>query len=84
MKRNLSINTYFRQLAAGHNPKYRFTGSSKADWQNWQKELLPAVKGTLGRLPKKVPLNPEILAEWAEGGLVKQKIIFDVEVGLSA
>ena len=84
MKRNLSVNSYFRQLAVGHSPKYRFSGSSKKDWQEWQKELLPAVKATLGRLPEKVPLNPEILAEWQEEGLTKQKVIFDVEQGLSA
>ena len=84
MKRNLSVNAYFRQLAAGHNPKYRFSGSSREDWQQWQRKLLPAVKATLGHLPEKVPLNPEILAEWQEDGLTKQKVIFDVEQGLSA
>jgi len=84
MKRNLSVNAYFRQLAAGHNPKYRFSGSSREDWQQWQKKLFPAIKATLGRLPEKVPLNPEILAEWREEDLIKQKIIFDVEPGLSA
>ncbi len=84
MKRNLSVNVYFRQLAARHNPKYRFSGASREDWQKWQKELLPAVKATLGRLPEKVPLNPEILAEWEQDGLTKQKVVFDVEEGLSA
>ena len=84
MKRNLSVNTYFRQLAAGHTPKYRFSGSSREDWQQWRQELFPAVKASLGRLPRKVELNPEILAEWQEDDLIKQKIIFDVESGLSA
>jgi len=35
-------------------------------------------------MPPKVPLNPEIQAEWTEGGLLKQQVIFDVEDGLSA
>lgn len=84
MNRNLSVNAYFRQLASKHTPKYRFSGSSKEDWQKWQKELLPAVKATLGRLPEKVDLNPEIMVEWQEEGLIKQKLVFDVEPGLSA
>ncbi len=84
MNRNLSVNAYFRSLAEKHTPKYRFTGSDKNDWQQWQGQLLPAVKATLGKMPKKVPLNPEIVAEWIEDGLVKQKVIFDVEENLSA
>ena len=84
MNRNLSVNEYFRQLAAEHTPTYRFAGSRKTDWQEWRDQLLPAVQATLGRLPRKVPLNPEIIAEWTEDGLTKQKIVFDVEVGLSA
>ncbi|NIA06162.1 MAG: hypothetical protein GWP14_00740 [Actinobacteria bacterium] len=76
MKRNLSVNAYFRKLAAGHNPQYRFSGSSRQDWQKWQKELLPAIKATLGRVPEKVPLNPEILTEWQEEYLIKTEDSF--------
>lgn len=84
MNRNLSINAYFRGLAARHKPKFRFAGSSRQDWQNWRDRLLPAVKATLGRMPEKVPLNPEVQAEWTEDGLTKQRVVFDVEQGLSA
>jgi len=84
MTRNLSINAYFQGLAARHKPRYRFTGTSKADWQTWRDELLPAVKASLGRMPEKVDLNPDLQAEWQEDGLIKQRVIFDVEEGLSA
>ena len=84
MSRNLSINAYFRGMAARHAPKFRFGGSSREQWQAWQEALLPAVRATLGRMPEKVPLNPEVQAEWTEDGLVKQRVIFDVEEGLSA
>ena len=83
MERNLSINRYFQQLAAKHTPEHRFAGESKGDWRQWREQLLPAVKATLGRMPEKVPLNPEILTEWTEDGLIKQKVVFDVEDGLS-
>ena len=84
MSRNLSVNAYFRNLAAKHTPKYRFLGTSESDWDAWRKQLLPAVKGTLGRMPKKVPLNAEVQAEWRDDGLMKQRVIFDVDDGLSA
>lgn len=82
--RNLSIDAYFQQLAQRHQPRYRFNGSTQAQWQQWRQELLPQLKATLGRMPKKVPLNPEVIVEWREDGLIKQKIVFDVEDGLSA
>ena len=84
MARNLSINAYFRDIAARHEPRYRFNGATESDWRQWRDELLPAVKATLGRMPDKVPLNPEIQAEWTQDGLTKQRVIFDVERGLSA
>ena len=84
MNRNLSVNAYFRSVSQKHNSKFRFEGSSSSDWENWRKGLLPKVKASLGKMPAKVPLNPEILAEWIEDGLLKQKIVFDVEDGLSA
>lgn len=84
MSRNLSINAYFRRLAASHQPKYRFAGSTQRDWQTWREVLLPAVKAGLGTMPEKVDLNPEVIAEWRQDGLIKQRLIIDVEEGLSA
>jgi cephalosporin-C deacetylase-like acetyl esterase len=79
--RNFSINAYFRAQAARHVPRFRFDGQQ--DFDRWHAQLLPAVRATLGRMPKKVPLNPEIQAEWHEDGLIKQRVILDVEEGLS-
>jgi dienelactone hydrolase len=84
MERNLSVNAYFRQLASRHVPKYRFSGSTQQDWQSWRGLLLEKVVASLGRLPEKVPLDPQLQAEWTEGGIVKQRVIFQVEQGLSA
>lgn len=84
MSRNLSVNAYFRALSARHKPRFHFEGKGRDDWLRWREQLLPAVKSSLGKLPQRVPLNPEIEAEWREDGLVKQRIIFDVEEGLSA
>src|SRR4051812_48249450 len=82
--RNLSVDRYFLELAEKHRPKYRFAGRTKGDWQAWRGELLPAVKASLGIMPQKVPLNGELLAEWRDDGLIKQRVVFDVEAGLAA
>ena len=84
MTRNLSVQAYFCALAEKHQPKYRFTGSSQQDWRAWRDALLPALRATLGSAPPPVPLNPEIQAQWTEHGLIKQRIIFDVDDGLAA
>ncbi len=81
MSRNLSVNAYFRALAAQHTPRLRYAGQPFAVWQ---KELHGAVRATLGVMPKRVGLNAEIQAEWREDRLIKQRVIFDVEEGLSA
>ena len=82
--RNLSVSEYFQRLSLNHVPKYRFSGSNEADWRAWRRELLPAVRASLGRMPKKVGLRPEVLAEWTEDGVAKQKVIFDVDEHMSA
>ncbi|NQU12247.1 prolyl oligopeptidase family serine peptidase, partial [bacterium] len=70
--------------ARRHRPRHRFAGRTARDWQTWRKALLPAVLQSLGRLPDPVPLRPAVIAEWAEDGLRKQKVVFDVERGLAA
>ena len=82
MPRNLSTNVYFRSRASRHIPRLRF-GPGR-EFPDWHRELRAAARATLGRLPEKVPLNAEIQAEWREDGLVKQRVIFDVEENLAA
>lgn len=82
--RNTSINKYFQNLAAAHTPAMHFAGSTKGQWRKWHDKLQPLVMATLGKMPDKAPLRPQILAQWEEDGLVKQRVIFDVEHGLSA
>ena len=83
MKRNLSIDQYLNAKAANHRPRFRFTGKTKQDWKRWHTGLLPAAVQTLGAMPTKVPLRSELICEWTEDGLIKQRIAFDVEPGLS-
>ena len=55
MRRNLSVNAYFRHMAAKHKPRYRFAGSSREDWKAWRDGLYEAVVASLGKMPEKVP-----------------------------
>lgn len=82
--RNLSINRYFETAARNHVPKYRFGTQGNADWKAWHGELLQAARASLLKMPKNVPLNPQVLMEWEADGLIKQRFVIDVEEGLSA
>ena len=84
MMRNLSTLENYLSIVKKHVPTHRFAGSTKSDWEKWKTELLPVVREALGKMPEKVPLNAEILTEWKGDGLIKQRIIFDVEENLSA
>ncbi|MEO8206346.1 MAG: alpha/beta hydrolase family protein [Chthoniobacterales bacterium] len=84
MNRNLSTHLHFQRIAQNHTPQYRFAGTDIKDWKQWQQGLLPSVMASLGKMPTKVQPNGELLAEWRHDGLIKQKIVFDVENGLSA
>jgi dienelactone hydrolase len=80
-ERNISIQNYFEQLGRTHLPTHRFAGG---DFQQWKTQLLPKVIASLGRMPAKVPLNSQVEWEKTEDGLIKQRVMIDVEAGLSA
>ncbi len=74
---------YFIRKAAEFEPKLRFKGQTKADFQSWHKNLLGELKQMLGIMPKPVPLNPEIVWEIEEDGLIKQRVLLDMEKDMS-
>jgi len=81
--RNLSPQTMFEKLALEHKPLCRFD-AKKQNFTAWKKNTWPKVLATLGDFPEKVPLNPQLLAEWEEDGLRKQRWIIDVGRHISA
>lgn len=83
MTRNTSIQQHLQTLAAQHQPKRRFAGKTQGDWKSWRESLQTELLTLLGPMPAKVPLHAEVLTEWREHGLIKQKVLFDVEEGLS-
>jgi len=82
-KRNLSMVEYFNLRAQKHQPRYRFAGKSKADFEKWKTALLPELKKALGPMPEPVDLNPEIVWELEEDGLIKRRVLLDTEECMS-
>lgn len=82
--RNMSPQEMFFKTALEHRPLHRFAGKTPADFRAWKAKALPAVKSCLGDFPKRVPPNPELLAEWEDEGLRKQRWILDVQKHISA
>jgi len=82
--RNLSPQQMFIDLANAHTPEYRFNGATHADFDAWKEAALPKVLATLGDFPERVPPNPQLLAEWEDRGLRRQRWIIDVQPYLSA
>lgn len=82
--RNLSPQRMFIQTALEHKPQYAFEGSTVEDFSAWKREALPRVLATLGDFPERVPLNPELVAEWQQDGLTKQRWLIDVGKHISA
>ncbi len=80
--RNLSPQRMFQELAAENQPRFRFRPETK--FESWKAEALPAVKATLGDFPERVPLEPELIAEWEDGPLRKQRWVINVSKYISA
>ena len=80
--RNLSPQQMFINLANEHQPECKF--SAENNFSEWKAKTLPQVLKTLGEFPERVPLNPELLVEWEDTGLKKQKWIIDVSKHISA
>jgi dienelactone hydrolase len=83
MERNFSTIDYFNMRAQKHEPRYRFSGSTKNEFDTWKTNLLYEIKSVLGPMPAPVALNPEIVWEIEEDGLIKRRILFDTEEFMS-
>ncbi|MEI6169308.1 MAG: alpha/beta hydrolase family protein [bacterium] len=82
--RNLSPQQMFIKTALEHKPSCRFTGRSPAAFAAWKKKVKPSVLATLGNYPERVAPEPELVAEWEQDGLLKQRWLIEVQPHLSA
>lgn len=82
--RNLSPQQMFEALALAHKPEAQFSATSSEEFQAWKAATYPRVMATLADLPERVPLAPQLLAEWEQDGLRRQKWLIDVGPFISA
>jgi len=81
--RNLSPHVMFEQLALEHKPLHRFT-DHVGSFSEWKQRAWPLVKATLGDFPARAPLNPQLVVEWDQDSLRKQRWLIDVGRHISA
>ncbi len=74
----------FVKMANEHTPRYTFTGDDLESFESWKGDALPRVIETLGSFPPTVPARAEMLAQWEEKGMLRQRWIIDVQRHLSA
>lgn len=82
--RNTSMNARFVSYCENCEPRFRFHGTSPREWKQWRSDLLPLVIASLGKDLPSTSLAPELIAEWEEDGIIKQKLVFNVEPELAA
>ena len=81
--RNMSPQKMFERLALEHKPLHAFDPEKEA-FAAWKTRALPKVLATLGDWPGSVDPNPEMVAEWIEDGVAKQRWLLDVAPHASA
>lgn len=79
ISRNISAQNMFVAWAREHVPEYSFAHHSPSSFEAWKAKVWPKVQATLGDWPERVPLNPQLLAEYSHDGLFKQRWIIDVD-----
>ncbi len=80
--RNFSPQKMFEHLASKHRPSCTFDG--KVGFSEWKAHTKPKVLATLGADPPAVPTDAELLAEWADDGVRKQRWLINVQEMLAA
>jgi hypothetical protein len=82
--RNLNPHVMFQRMAANHQPLARFVAEDVSGFNAWKKETWNKVLACLGEFPETVDPNPELVCEWSEKGLRRQRWLIDVHEHLSA
>jgi dienelactone hydrolase len=68
---------------ARKEPSLAFTGTTRAAFVAWQKQLQRELHAALGPEPTRVPLRPQIVARHVFADHVREKVVFDVEKDLA-
>ncbi len=81
--RNLSPQKMFERMALEHKPLNAFDPGQET-FAAWKARTLPKVLATTGDWPGKVDPTPELVVEWVEDDVAKQRWLLDVGPHASA
>lgn len=81
--RNLSPQWMFQQMARAHKPTHAFEPGHES-FAEWKARTLPKVLATTGDWPDRVAPQPELVAEWIDHGVVRQRWLLEVGPHASA
>lgn len=82
MRRNLSPQKMFLEMAKNNRPRYAFDG--RKHFTEWKEEAKPEVLATLGKFPEQVMPEAELIAEWTEDSVRKEKYLINTAEYISA
>ena len=90
-ERNFSMVDYFNRRAEDWRPALSFDGPGNGermgnpatDWVRWQAEASRKLTQLLGEFPEPVEMNAEVVYSVLQNGLVRERVVFDSEAGMS-
>lgn len=82
-KRNFSMTQYWNERFKDWQPELSFKGSSKQDFDKWQKTAYDKLLSLLGDFPEKVGLEAEVEYSVRDKDLIRERVVFDVDEYMS-
>ena len=82
-ERNFSMVEYLNRRAEDWQPTLAFSSKTPGDWSLWQAEALERLRQLLGEYPESVDMNAEVVHSVERDGLVRERVVFDSESGMS-
>ena len=78
-RRNFSMKEYWLRILDEHVPELHFNGQTPEDFQKWHAVALPKLVELMGRMPKAVPLEPEVAYRIEDGDVIRERVVLNVD-----
>ena len=82
-QRNFSVPAYWKHVTEEWRPLLAFEGQTESDWAVWREAALIKLLDLLGPFPQRVALNAEVESSVVDGGLIRERVVFDSEEFMS-
>lgn len=81
--RQFSMQQYWEKTTETWQPSLKFAGSSPEEWSSWREEAHERLLELLGTFPEGVPLDAEVESSVEDGGLIRERVVFNSEQFMS-